>query len=146
MASANWKWPIPGRQLLAGTAGRLTFVGGAGDFDAKGKVRHGGDLQAQVAGSMANLAGALEIEGCGLADVVRLKVFYKSDGTVDEWEILEALARHLEEDPLQAITLHPVPLQPFAGRPCRSRPSPFAAGAKPPTIASSRAMFPRSIG
>src|SRR5215471_12790199 len=116
MAGADWKWPIPGRQQLAGTAGRLSFVGGAGDFDAKGKVRHGGDLQAQIAGTMANLTGALEIEGCGLPDVVRLKVFCKSDGSIDEWEILEALARHLEEDPLPAITLHPVPLQPFAGQ------------------------------
>ena len=116
MASSNWKWPISGRQQLAGTAGRLTFVGGAGDFDAKGKVRHGGDLPAQIAGSMANLAGALAIEGCGLADILRLKVFYKSDGAADEWEVLEALARPLEEDPLPAITLHPVPLQPFAGQ------------------------------
>ena len=55
MASADWKWPISGRQQLAGTAGQLTFVGGAGDFDAKGVVRHGGDLQAQVAGTMAIL-------------------------------------------------------------------------------------------
>ena len=30
------------------------------------------------------------------------------------WPI--SLARHLEEDPLPAITLHPVPLQPFAGQ------------------------------
>jgi enamine deaminase RidA (YjgF/YER057c/UK114 family) len=116
MAISNWKWPIAGRQQLAGTAGCLTFVGGAGDFDATGTVRHGGDLKAQIAGSMANLAGALEIEGCGLPDIVRLKVFYKSDGSVDEWEVLEALARHVEEDPLPAITLHPVPLQPFAGQ------------------------------
>jgi len=30
MAAANWRWPIPGPQYLAGTAGRLTFVGGVG--------------------------------------------------------------------------------------------------------------------
>jgi hypothetical protein len=83
MASANWKWPIPGRQLLAGTAGRLTFVGGAGDFDAKGMVRHSGDPQAQVAGSMANLAGA----------VVPQPHMHTKDMTVEIWGVAQALAR-----------------------------------------------------
>jgi len=116
MADANWKWPISGQQNLAGTAGRLTFVGGAGDFDAQGAIRHPDALKPQVPGAMSNLAAALAIEGCELGDVARLKVFYKSDGSRDEWEILGALVRHFEQDPLPAITLHPVPLQPFSGQ------------------------------
>jgi enamine deaminase RidA (YjgF/YER057c/UK114 family) len=116
MSEANWKWPISGRQYLAGTAGRLTFVGGAGDFDARGAIRHPDALKPQIPGTISNLAGALAIEGCDLADVVRVKVFYKSDGSRDEWEILAALVHHFEQDPLPAITLHPVPLQPFAGQ------------------------------
>jgi enamine deaminase RidA (YjgF/YER057c/UK114 family) len=116
MADTNWKWPIPGQQYLAGTAGRLTFVGGVGDFDAEGTIRHRGALKPQISGTIANLSAALAIEGCGLADVVRLKVFYKSDGSLDEWEILATLARHFEQDPLPALTLHPVPLQPFSGQ------------------------------
>lgn len=116
MAGADWKWPIPGPQCLAGTAGRLTFVGGAGDFDAQGAIRHPDALKPQIPGTVTNLVAALGIEGCELADVVRLKVFYKSDGSRDEWEILAALARHFQEDPLPAITLHPTPLQPFSGQ------------------------------
>ena len=65
MAGADWKWPVPGPQHLAGTAGGLTFVGGAGDFDARGAVRHPGDLEAQHRGTIENLAAALAIEGAG---------------------------------------------------------------------------------
>jgi enamine deaminase RidA (YjgF/YER057c/UK114 family) len=116
MENAIWKWPISGPQHVAGTAGRLSFVGGAGDFDAKGAIRHPDNLDAQVPGTIANIAAALAIEGCGLADILRLKVFYKGDGARDEWEVLAAIAKHFDRDPLPAITLHPVPLQPFAGQ------------------------------
>lgn len=116
MAGADWKWPIAGRQQLAGTAGDFAFVGGAGDFDAKGAIVHPNDLPAQLAGAFANLEAALAIEGCALADVLRLKLFYKSDGKVDEWEFLSAVAARFPQDPLPAVTLHPVPLQPFAGQ------------------------------
>ena len=116
MAEAIWKWPIGGPQHLAGTAGGLSFVGGAGDFDARGTIRHPGDLEAQIPGTISNLASALAIEGCELADIVRLKVFYSSDGARDEWENLAALVRYFDRDPLPAVTLHPVPLQPFSGQ------------------------------
>jgi enamine deaminase RidA (YjgF/YER057c/UK114 family) len=111
-----WKWPDSPPQQLAGTAGRLAFVGGAGDFDGRGRIRHPGDLEAQIAGTISNLAAALAIEGCGLGDILRLKIFYQSDGSHNEWKLLAALAGYFDRDPLPAITLHPVPLQPFAGQ------------------------------
>ena len=92
MAEAIWKWPIPGPQHLAGTAGGLTFVGGAGDFDGQGMIRHPGDLEPQISDTISNLAVALAIEGCELADAIPLKVFYGSDGSRDEWEIIAALS------------------------------------------------------
>jgi enamine deaminase RidA (YjgF/YER057c/UK114 family) len=116
MSDSIWKWPIDGGQQLAGSAGELSFVGGAGDFDSRGLIAHPGDLPGQIAGTMSSLAAALAIEGCALADIVRLKVFYKSDGGVDEGTVLGALAKHFAADPLPAITLHPTPLQPFAGQ------------------------------
>jgi enamine deaminase RidA (YjgF/YER057c/UK114 family) len=116
MSATMWRWPISGPQALAGSAGRLTFVGGAGDFDAKGAIRHPGDLDAQLHGTLANLSAALAIEGCGLADVLRLKIFYKSDGSRNEWELLAAATGIFDLAPLPAITLHPVPLQPFTGQ------------------------------
>ena len=75
--------------------------------------RHPGDLDAQIDGAMANTAAALGIEGCTLNDVVRLKVYYRSDGSVDEWVVLAALSRHFADAPPPAISPHPVPLQPF---------------------------------
>jgi enamine deaminase RidA (YjgF/YER057c/UK114 family) len=116
MKDTIWKWPVPRLQQLAGTAGQLAFVGGAGDFDARGRIRHPADLDAQIRGTISNLAAALAVEGCGLADILRLKVFYQNDGSRDEWRILAALAGHFDRDPLPAITLHPVPLQPFSGQ------------------------------
>jgi enamine deaminase RidA (YjgF/YER057c/UK114 family) len=116
MTDATWRWPISGPQYLAGSAGRLSFVGGAGDFDAKGRIAHPGDPEAQLRGTFANLRAALAIEGCGLADVMRLKLYYRSDGSRDEWQLMAAVAAQFEQDPLPAMTLHPVPLQPFAGQ------------------------------
>jgi enamine deaminase RidA (YjgF/YER057c/UK114 family) len=116
MANMGWRWPIAQTQNIAGTAGRLTFVGGGGDFDAEGAIRHPGDFERQIHGTLSNVGAALAIEGCGLADIVRLKIYYKSDGTRDEWEIIASLAHAFDKDPLPAITLHPTPLQPFPGQ------------------------------
>lgn len=111
-----WRLPISGAHRVAGSAGGFVFVGGAGDFDHRGLIRRKGDFDAQLQGSMENLASALAIENAALRDIVRLKAFYKSDGNRDEWAVLAALARHFEADPLPAISLIPVPLQPFDGQ------------------------------
>ena len=60
MEDRIWKWPDSPPQQLAGTAGRLAFVGGAGDFDGRGRIRHPGDLEAQIPGTISNLAAALD--------------------------------------------------------------------------------------
>jgi enamine deaminase RidA (YjgF/YER057c/UK114 family) len=117
MARAEaWRLPIVRPHRVAGTADWLTFVGGAGDFDGQGRIRHPGDLEKQITGALENLAAALAIEGCGLPDVVRLKAFYRSDGARDEWGVMSRLAVAFDADPLPAISLLPVPLQPFAGQ------------------------------
>ena len=111
-----WRLPIAGAHRVAGSAGEFVFVGGAGDFDSRGLIRRKGDFAAQLQGAMENLATALAIESAALRDVVRLKVFYKSDGQRDEWDVLAALAKHFDVAPLPAISLIPCPLQPFAGQ------------------------------
>ena len=111
-----WRLPIAGAHRVAGSAGEFVFVGGAGDFDSRGLIRRKGDFTAQLQGAMENLATALAIESAALRDVVRLKVFYKSDGQRDEWDVLAALAKHFDVAPLPAISLIPCPLQPFAGQ------------------------------
>jgi enamine deaminase RidA (YjgF/YER057c/UK114 family) len=111
-----WRLPLSSAHRVAGTAGKLIFVGGAGDFDQRGLIRHPQDLPAQLHGTIANIAEALAIERCELRDIVRLKVFYTNDGTRDEWMLLAGILRHFEAEPAPAVSLIPVPLQPFPGQ------------------------------
>jgi len=50
--------PLDRPHRTAGRAGSYVFVGGAGDHDATGAIRHPGDLAAQIAGAIANIAAA----------------------------------------------------------------------------------------
>ena len=109
-----WRWPVDLTHHVSGTAGPLTFVGGAGDFDDGGRIRHPGDLDAQIAGAVANIADALRAESCTLADVVRLKAFFTAE--VDDWEIVAKIAAFFPDDPMPAISTVPEPLQPFDGQ------------------------------
>ena len=111
----TWTLPLDHPHRIAGRAGRYVFVGGAGDQDSTGAIRHQGDLAAQIAGAIENVAAALDSEGCTLADVVRLKAFY-SGPDADEWAVLAALTNAVAGDPPPAITTNPVPLQPWPGQ------------------------------
>ena len=113
MTRAIWRLPIETTHHLCGSAGVLSFVGGAGDFDHAGSIRRPDDLFAQIPGVMSNVSDALNVENCTLADVVRLKAFYRSDGSVNEWQVLASIAKEFGEDLLPVISLIPVPLQPF---------------------------------
>ena len=113
---SGWRLPIAQSNRTVDDAGPLVFVGGTGDFGGDGLIVHPGDLEAQIPGAMANVAGDLGKRGCGLADVVRLKAFYKSDGSRDEWAVLAALRRAFDADLAPAITTHPVPQQAFDGQ------------------------------
>lgn len=110
-----WGWPVGHPHHRSATAGPLTFVGGAGDFDTAGALRHdAGDVEGQIEGTVANVAEALASESCALADVVRLKAFHRSD--LDDWEIVAKIAARFPDEPMPAISVVPEPLQPFAGQ------------------------------
>lgn len=114
-ASKIWKLPVAHTHHVAATAGALTFVGGAGDFDDDGRIRNPGNLDRQIEGAVANLAQALAAECCGLDDVVRLKAFFTADDA-DDWHVIAGLAKLFPTDPLPAISTVPEPLQPFTGQ------------------------------
>ena len=110
-----WGWPVGHPHHRSATAGPLTFVGGAGDFDAAGTLRHDeGDIEGQIEGAVANIAEALASESCALADVVRLKAFHSSD--LDDWEIVANIAARFPDEPMPVVSVVPEPLQPFAGQ------------------------------
>lgn len=109
-----WHLPIADTHHLSASAGVLTFVGGAGDLDAVGRIRHPSDFDKQIEGTMANLAAALATECCTIDDVVRLKAHYTTES--DDWELIAALARFFKADPMPVISTVPEPLQPFSGQ------------------------------
>ena len=116
MMTPMWRLPFDNQHHLAGSAGALSFVGGSGDFNENGTIRSPGDLNAQLQGALKNLESALEIESCTLHDIVRIKVFYSSDGSVNEWDIKARIAAAFRTEPLPVISALPVPLQPFEGQ------------------------------
>ena len=109
-----WRLPFERPHQLSGSAGPLTFVGGAGDLDAEGRIRSPGDLEAQLSGCLENVGDALAAESCAMSDIVRIKAYYSED--VEDWQIIGGLARRLEGDPLPVISTVPEPLQPFDGQ------------------------------
>ena len=109
-----WRWPTDHVHHVSASAGSLTFVGGAGDFDENGAIRHPGDLDAQIDGALSNIADALAAESCALEDIVRLHVYVTDDR--DDWHVIARLAAALGHDPLPVISTVPEPLQPFDGQ------------------------------
>ena len=111
-----WHLPVTNAHRVAGSAGALTFVGGAADLDNLGRIRHPDDLGAQIAGTLDNVSQALALESCTLNDVVRLKVFYKSTDEAERWALLPQISDEFINDPAPVITANPVPLQPWDGQ------------------------------
>ncbi|MET3909930.1 enamine deaminase RidA (YjgF/YER057c/UK114 family) [Bradyrhizobium sp. S3.3.6] len=111
-SSLVWNLPIDHTHHLSGSAGAMTFVGGAGDFDSAGRIRNPGEFDQQIEGAMTNLAEALATESCTLEDVVRLKAHFTAER--DDWEVIAALARFFPSDPMPVISTMPEAFQPFA--------------------------------
>lgn len=116
MGEQVWRLPYGRTHAISAKAGPLVFVGGAGDFDGDGRLRHPDDLDAQIEGAMANVAEALALEGAGLEDIVRLKAFYTAEPGEDGLGVIARLVDPIEAGLLPAVTANPVPLQPFASQ------------------------------
>ena len=54
---------------------RLIFVSGQVDCDREGKVRNPGGLEAQLAGTLDNLAIALAAQGASMKDLVNVHIY-----------------------------------------------------------------------
>ena len=110
-----WSLPTPFTHNVCASAGALSFIGGAGDFDSTGTLRNPGDMTRQITGTVENIAAALHQEHCSLADAVRVKAFYKPEDNCDEIAIVQALQDAFPNEPSPVISTLPVPLQPFKG-------------------------------
>jgi enamine deaminase RidA (YjgF/YER057c/UK114 family) len=108
----QWRLPIDRLHNLIASAGPLTFIGGAGDFDSNGDIRNS-DLVDQIQGSLENIAALLPAENCSMDDVVKIKAYYTPDDELNEWEILAQIANAFTQSPLPVISTVPIPMQPF---------------------------------
>ena len=107
-----WKLPIDRPHNLIGSAGIITFIGGAGDFDHAGGIRSM-DLLSQIEGSLENISQTLPVEFCTMDDVVKVKAYYTPDDSVSEWQVIAQIANAFKTKPLPVISTVPVPMQPF---------------------------------
>lgn len=73
-----WPWSLPlgynQGEVITGARRQLTCAGQTAT-DATGAPQHPGDMRAQVALALDNLAAVLAAAGMGLADVTRLNIY-----------------------------------------------------------------------
>jgi enamine deaminase RidA (YjgF/YER057c/UK114 family) len=112
-----WSVGLPFNHSHCLTCGAMIFIGGQIDFNDKGEQLNPGDLEKQTVHSMQNVGKALESAGASLSDLVKLSVYYRSDGAVDETDLLALLASCLPTGtgPGPVVTLIPLPELSFAG-------------------------------
>jgi enamine deaminase RidA (YjgF/YER057c/UK114 family) len=110
--SGHWRLGLKVANSSQGiVCNKFIFVAGQVDLDDRTKVRHPGDLAAQATGAMAYLAGVLAGAGADMGDLVKLTVFYLSDGSIDEDDLLRHLGGCLGplSGPGPAVTAVPLP-------------------------------------
>jgi enamine deaminase RidA (YjgF/YER057c/UK114 family) len=107
----HWKLGFQVNNSQGVRGGPFVFVAGQVDLDAGGAMVHPGDLAAQAKSAMAHVETVLAGGGADADDLVKLTVFYVSDGGVDEAGLLDHLAACLGRlrGPGPAITLVPLP-------------------------------------
>ena len=109
----TWSLPIGWTHEVCASAAVLSFVGGAGDFDHRGQIRHPDDYSAQIKGSIENIGSALAQENCSLTDVIRIKAFVELSEEFGETEVVTILLHALPNSPAPVISVVPVEMQPF---------------------------------
>ena len=105
----HWNWPIHVSHQHGVRCGDMIFVGGQVDLDPKGNVRNPGNLKSQSLNALDNIHKVLAEFYADLVDVVKLVVFYVSDGSIDETTFLADLGVAFGAGPGLAITAVPVP-------------------------------------
>ncbi len=111
----HWNWRIPVTHRHGTRHGRLMFVGGQSDLDAKGAVLHAGDLLAQADASMAHVARVIEALGGRPRDVVKLNAFYVGSNLDDEVALLRRIRAHVASEVAPVVSLVRLPRLSYPG-------------------------------
>ena len=84
---------------------RLVFVSGQVDCGVDGKVRHPGDLDAQLVGTLDNLRIALEAQGCTLQNLVNVHIYVTDLKPEDCTRIREIRSGYFDAEKPPAVSL-----------------------------------------
>ena len=106
--NGHWNWPITVTHKHGVRCGEMIWVGGQVNLTPSGEVLNQGNLESQTAEVIKNFDAVLGELNCDLNDIVYLNAFYVNDGSVDENQFLEIIARSLPENTKTAITPIPV--------------------------------------
>lgn len=94
---------------------RLIFVSGQVDCGVDGKVRHPGDLEAQLVGTLDNLRIALEAQGCTLQNLVNVHIYVTDLKPEDCTRIREIRSGYFDAEKPPAVSLLGVERLAFEG-------------------------------
>jgi enamine deaminase RidA (YjgF/YER057c/UK114 family) len=111
----HWSWPIKVSHKHGLRCGEFLFAGGQVDLDAKGSVRHAGDLPAQTRAAAGHVRTVIEALGGDLEDLVKLVVYYVARGDADEAAMLAVLRGALGPSPMPVLSTVPVPYLAYPG-------------------------------
>src|SRR5688572_33203988 len=111
----HWNWRIPVTHRHGTRHGRLMFVGGQSDLDAKGEVLNAGDLLAQADACMAHIARVVETLGGRARDIVKLNAFYVGRDLDDEVALLRRLRARVRSEVAPVVSLVRLPRLSYPG-------------------------------
>jgi enamine deaminase RidA (YjgF/YER057c/UK114 family) len=102
--------PAPFRHGLR--CGEMIYVGAQVPRNSEGVVLNPGDIIGQSELVMDNLARVLGEFGASLDDTVKFNIYYRGDGTVDDWRRAAEVRAAYFSEPGPAATGLPLPLLP----------------------------------
>ena len=94
---------------------RLIFVSGQVDCDKDGKVRHPDDHEAQLAGTLDNLAIALEAQGATMKNLVSVNIYVTDLRPQNTARIREIRSAYFDAEKPPAVSLLGIERLAFAG-------------------------------
>lgn len=110
----HWNWRIPVTHRHGTRNGRLIFIGGQADLDARGNVCQS-DLLSQVDASFRNLTTVLRGLGGRVADIVKINVFHTGATPEEEAALMQRIRARLPGNVPPVISLVAVPRLAYPG-------------------------------
>lgn len=111
----TWNWQFPVSHRKASRCGRLIFLGGQADLDARGNVCNAGQLDAQTRAAIDGLEKALASVDGRWPDIVKINAFHTGDSVEAEAQLLRDIRGRMRSDAPPVITLVRLPRLAYPG-------------------------------